>query len=176
MTAGELVTFMRKQLEGHEHRSATIVGSLERLSDNVARLPEAASGQLAALTSMRELLEQHAARARRFEENVAQLPQLADAQRETMTAVARQLDGTRQTNERVANALDNFRNAVESLHAATTGSTAALRQMHTDSLAREERTVGILEQQTRRFMFAACVMILTAAVLTALVLLPTWLR
>lgn len=171
-----LVESLQVHFEEQDRRTAVIAESLERLATCLAHLPEASRGQFEVLSAMRDVLDHHAARAKRFEDCVAQLPQLADAQRETMAAIARQLDHSHKSNDRVGAVLENFQQAVVSLSEATTGSTVALREMHNDSSARESRMVTMLEQQTRRFTFFACVAVGMGVIVAGLGLVTAWLR
>ena len=61
-------------------------------------------------------------------------------------------------------------------HMLQAGSAVALRQMHTDSSTREERMVQMLEQQTRRFTFFACLAIGMSIVAAGAGLLTAWIR
>jgi uncharacterized membrane protein YccC len=171
-----LVESLQAHFEEQDRRTADIAASLERLATSLSHMPEASRGQFEVLSAMRDVLEHHAARAKRFEDCVTQLPQLADAQRETMTAIAHQLDHSHKSNDRVGAALENFQQAVASLSEATAGSTVALREMHNDSSARESRMVTMLDQQARRFTFFACVAVGMGVIVAGLGLLTAWLR
>jgi len=169
-----LVDSLQSHFAVQDRRSELIAASLERLASSLAHVPDVSKAQLDVLSAIRDGLETHAARSRRFEDSLSQLPQLADAQRETMASIGRQLDLSRQTSEQVTNVLDRFQGAVAGLGEATTASASALRQLHADSTAKEERMIHVLEQQTRRFTFFACVAIGAALVAAMIGLAAAW--
>jgi len=169
-----LVDSLQEHFVVQDTRSEKIAASLERLAVSLAHLPEVSKAQLDILATIRDGLEAHAVRGKRLDESLAQLPQLADAQRETMASIGRQLDLSRQTSEQVSTVLDRFQQAVSGLGDATTASASALRQLHADSSAKEERMIHVLEQQTKRFTFFACVAIGAALVAALIGLAAAW--
>lgn len=162
-----LVDSMQSHFAVQDTRTELIATSLERLASSLSHLPEVSKAQLDILATIRDGIDAASGRSRRLEESLAQLPQLADAQRETMASIGRQLDLSRQTNDHASKVIDRFQQAVSALGDATSASATALRQLHADSAAKEDRMVKVLEQQTKRFTFFACVAI-AAALLAAM--------
>ncbi len=173
---GTVLDSLQKHFDTHEQRSGTIAESLEKLAAHLAPIPETSKAHSELLGAIRDGLEAHAARAKRIDESLSQLPQLADLQRETFVSIGRQLEVSRQTSERVAEVLNRFQQAVTVFGDATTASTAALREIQTDSAVKQQQMVKVLEDQTKRFTFFAGVAIAAALLVAVLGLAAAWAR
>jgi len=159
-----LVQSIQTHCETQDERSQRITASLEKLVQAAERNTESSRCQVELLTGVYERLEGDSHRLRRIDEQLCQLPQLADAQREALTAISRQLDGTRQTGERVAVALNGFEQGLRSLAEATASSENAMRTLHAELAAREHRISEALQGQSRRLMLLTCVCVGAALV------------
>jgi ABC-type transporter Mla subunit MlaD len=152
-----LVESIHEHLERQEERSGALVVAVDGLARSLRDLPETARAQVQSLSAIHERLEQEAQRSSRVDQELTRLPGIAEA--------------SRQSTERMATALDGFRGAVAKLGDSTCETTSALRQMHADAMAREERIVEFFRDHSRRFTwFAVGAICLAVAVCTVALL------
>lgn len=147
-----LVESIQTHLDKQEQRGESMTRAMQTLADRMAPVNESAREQLRVLNDMNA--------------RISELPRLAQAQNEVITTIGLHLEATSQTQERISGTLDSFQRAVTHLGDATNASSAAFRQMHADSSAREERMALVLQDQTRRFTWIAS-MAITIAVVSA---------
>ena len=170
----DLVESIQEHFKIQDERGRRVVQSLDRMAESLTRVPEASKRQAELLTEIRAQLEAEGAGTKRLEETLAELPHIADAQRESMVSIGRQLDMMRGVSERSADAFSELQGSVAQLGEATTASTTALKHMHVDSAAREDRMVELLEGQTKKltlFAAAAITLATVAAVVGVVALL-----
>ena len=159
----DLVESIQEHFKVQDERGVRMVESLDRMAENLTHAPETSKRQAELLSEIRAQLEAEAAGAKRLEETLAELPHIADAQRESMVSIGRQLDMMRGVTERSATAFSELQGGVAQLGEATNASTTALKHMHVDSAAREDRMVELLEGQTKKLtLFAAAAIVLAA--------------
>ncbi len=169
-----LVESIQEHMESQGGRSERMAHSLDRLAVSLEGISGASKTQMDQLAGIGEELKSGTASTKRTEELLSHVPQMADAQRETMVSVGRQLDVLRQGNERGTESLVQLHEAIVRLSEATGASTTALKHMHVDSVAREERLTELLEEQTKRltlFAWMAIAVAVTAMVLGLVALL-----
>jgi hypothetical protein len=162
----ELVESIQGHLEAQDGRAERIVDSLQRIAEGLSPLSERAQAQIDTLEEIRRHLEDEATRLRRLEESLSQLPSLADAQRETMVAVGRQLDELRTAGDRNATSLSSVGDALSGLQESTGAANDVLREVHRDSLSREDRLTDLLRNQNHRLKLFAYAAIAMAAVVS----------
>lgn len=150
-----LVESVQEHLRHQDERTEVVARSLESLANSLSRTPETAQAQMDALARIGAQIEEQGARARKLEDNFSQLPRIADAQRETMASIGRQLAVVTETTSQVNTTLETFQRAVMALNEASTTTLAVLRELHTESAAREERLARLLREQTQRFTWFA---------------------
>ena len=158
-----LIESISTHLERQEQRAASMVESIDALTRTLSSLPDEARAEAEALTGIREQLEEDAARAKRFEDQFAGLPKLADMQRETMASIDRRLSDDVDRNERIHDSLGDVRQALVAVGESATASTSVLREVHAQTLEREERMGSLLEAQSRRLTWIAVIAISVAA-------------
>lgn len=149
-----LVESIQDHMERQDQRGESMSRAMSALAESMAPVGDTAREQLRVLCEMNAQL--------------GQMPRIADAQREAVVAIGRHMDAAGKTNERMSGTLDGFHRAVTNLGDASNASTAALRQMHADAAAREERMAGVLRDQTRRFTWIASMAIAIAAISAAI--------
>lgn len=157
-----LIESISTHLEGQEQRAAAMMESIDALTQTLSSLPEDARAESEALNGIREQLEEDAVRAKRLEDQFAGLPKLADMQRETMASIDRRLSDDVDRNERIHDSLGEVRQALVAVGESATESTNVLREVHTQTLDREERMARLLEAQSRRLTWIAAIAITVA--------------
>ena len=168
-----LIESISTHLEGQEQRAAAMMESIDALTQTLSSLPEDARAESEALNGIREQLEEDAVRAKRLEDQFAGLPKLADMQRETMASIDRRLSDDVDRNERIHDSLGEVRQALVAVGESATESTNVLREVHTQTLDREERMARLLEAQSRRLTWIAAIAItvsVSAVVVSAIAL------
>jgi len=163
---GDLIGSVQTHLGDQRDRAERIAGSLDSLAASLSYVPDATRAQLDALGAIKDQLATDGAGLRRLEENIAQLPQIADAQRETMVAIARHLEESRETTAKVVGTLDGFRESMSQVGEATSATGRAIEKIRWDQAARDERLAAILQQQTKRLSTFATAAFVLAAVAT----------
>ena len=158
-----LIESISTHLERQEQRAASMVESIDALTRTLSSLPDEARAEAEALTGIRQQLEEDAARAKRLEDQFAGLPKLADMQRETMASIDRRLSDDVDRNERIHDSLGDVRQALVAVGESATASTSVLREVHAQTLEREERMGSLLEAQSRRLTWIAVIAISVAA-------------
>ena len=160
----ELMESIRKHLESHEERMERMEHFLDKTNAALEHLPEASRTHSDLLSAIQKLTESAATSATRAEEYLSQIPRIADAQRETMVSIGRQLDLLRESGDREMEALSGFQEAVTKLAEASGASTAALKEMHDDSVARETHLQEAVERQTKRLTLFSALAVSVAAI------------
>jgi hypothetical protein len=160
----ELLESIRKQLEIQGQRMERMGHSLEQLGVILERLPEASQTQNEVLSAIKQLAESAVTGAARAEERLSQIPRIADAQRETMVSIGRQLDLLRESGDREMEALSGLEQAVSRLAETAGASTAALKELHDDSLARDRHLREGIEKQTKRLTLFSALAVSIAAI------------
>jgi len=151
-----LMESVRQHLESQGERSERMAASLDRLAESLAHLPAVSETQSGLLRTISESLAAEAAVTKRIEEGLSQVPRIADAQRETMVAMGRQLDVTRQTSDRVGGAVEDVRKAITDLGEVTGSSSKTMQEIWSQASMREERLSLLVAEQTRRLTWFAC--------------------
>ena len=159
-----LIESIERHLEQQDDQAEAVTRSLERIADTLGNWHERARTQAELVAEINSRLEAESARTRKFQESLAQWPAIADAQRETMSAISRQIDLSRETGDRVATTMQGFGQSVVELTEAVSTSTSTMDVFRTEAAAGEARFMKLFEQQTRRLTFFACVAIGVAAV------------
>jgi hypothetical protein len=157
---GSLQEFSKLQ----DERAERVAESLERIAENLTGVREASGNQTELLTEIRAQLQAGTAGGKRLEDALSELPRIADAQRETMVSIGRQLDVLRESGEQETKTTDELRQSVSRLVETTLASTAAFKEMHVDSAAREEQMAKLVQEQTRRLTFFALAAVALAVV------------
>jgi len=158
-----LIESISTHLEGQAQRAASMTEAIDALTETLSSLPAEARAESEALDGIREQLKEDAVRAKRFEDQFAQLPKLADMQRETMASIDRRLSDDVDRNERIHGSLGDVRQALVAVGESATASTDVLREVHAQTLEREERMGHLLETQSRRLTWIAAIAITVAA-------------
>jgi archaellum component FlaC len=158
-----LIESISIHLEGQEQRAVSMTESIDALTAALSSLPEDARAEAEALDGIREQLKEDAVRAKRLEDQFAGLPKLADMQRETMASIDRRLSDDVDRNERIHDSLGEVRQALVAVGESATASTNVLREVHAQTLDREERMGSLLEAQSRRLTWIAAIAITVAA-------------
>lgn len=151
----DLVDAIEKHLASQVEHAHHMSQSLERLAEGVAALPDASRQQLDLLGKINESVTAGLTNSKQLQEGFSQLPQLADAQREAMVAIGRQLDASRDGEERLVETLQGMGESVAKLGDVTDSSSQALQAMRRDALARDDRIIAVMEQQTGKIAIFA---------------------
>ncbi len=162
----DLMGSVQTHLSDQGVRGERMAGSLDSLAESLSYVPDASRAQLDALGAIKDQLATDGAGLRRLEESIAQLPQIADAQRETMVAIARDLEESRETTAKVVGTLDGFRESMSQVGEASSATGRAIEKIRWDQAARDERLTAILQQQTKRLSAFTTAAFVLAAVAT----------
>ena len=169
-----LVESIQAHFKLQDERAERMAASFDRIAESLAQVPEASQTQVESLREIREQLQAGTAWTKRIEDSLSELPRMADAQRETMVSMGRQLEVLREADDRGTEVMGELGQSMSRLEDAAKASTGVLKDMHTDSAAREERMTGLVREQTRqlmRFALAAIVLAAVAALVSVVALL-----
>ena len=145
-----LVESIRTHMETQDQRSAEMAQALTALADSLHELPGNGQAQVEVLERIEAQLEGQAVRGRKLEENLTQWPRLADAQRETLTAVGRELELNREAGSETRATLEGLGAAVQTLSSATEATSATMRQLQEEAAQREQQMAQVLQERTTR--------------------------
>lgn len=166
-----LVSVMEKYLITQGERLEAANRALDRLVEAADSAPRAVEAYTARLSTISESVSALTAGIRRMEEGLMPLPQLADAQRETMVAIGRQLDESRQVGEKTSQTMETVGQGLAELAEATNASINESREARRENASREQQLATLLEEQTRRLTVFGSVLIALAAVATVIALI-----
>ena len=160
-----LVSAVHKHLKSQDEQSTQIAGAVSQLAETVSRLPDAVSGQSEHLLAITEQLESVNAHAARWDDTISQIPSLADAQRQTLQAICERIDTSQETQAHVMKSMDGFREAVGSLSETSTASNESIKEMQDSAQVRDERLIGLIAEQNRRFtrLFVVTIVLVVVA-------------
>ncbi len=160
----DLIESIQHHLTSQDERTQRITDSLQSIATSLADLPQTTQKQTEALDAIRQHLETDIAMHRRTEDALSEMPRIADAQRETMVSIGRHIDAVRQTQDDSAAAVGEVRGSVDRLESRATDNLTAIKQMHIDGAARDDRLTLIVQEQTKRLTWFAAAAIAVAAV------------
>lgn len=166
-----LVSVIEKHLITQSERLESVNRALDRLVEAADRAPRAVEAYNARLSTISESVSALTAGIRRMEEGLMPLPQLADAQRETMVAIGRQLDESRQVGERASKNMEAFGQSLAELAEVTKASINESREARRDGATRGQQLAALLEDQTRHLKVFGSVLVAIAAVATIILLI-----
>jgi alanyl-tRNA synthetase len=159
---------LEQYLQRQEERFTAIADSLDRIAASLAHGPAMAQSQQETFATLRE----HLAAQRKQNEQIAAAlsdwPQALRAQRDSLEAVQQETARSREATDKMSNALSAFHRTTLAWNEATNASAAALRELHHQAAARDERLMTLWERQGRRLSFLAWSALAAAVLATAM--------
>jgi len=166
-----LAAIMEKHLIAQSERLEAANRALDRLVEAADSAPRVVEAHAARLSTISESVSASTAGIRRMEEGLMPIPQLADAQRETMVAIGRQLDESRQIGQKASQAMEAVSQGLAELAATSKASIKESQETRQENASREQQLAMLLEEQTRRLTVFGSVLIAVAAVATIIALI-----
>ena len=160
----ELVDAIKRHQQEQEVRAVEVSSSLAQVAGTLDRIDEAGRKQADSLAIIAEEVRGGNLRAGQWEEALGEFPKMASAQREARVAVVTQLEEAGRRDGTLTESLESFREAVGTLGDATTASSVAIKDLQLSALEQQQRTAGLIREQSRRFTMLFVITLILAAV------------
>ncbi len=145
------------------------------LAQTVSELPQGLHNQQTQLAAIAEQFEAANARVAQWDDTVSELPNFIETQRETIGVVREQFSAAAKTQKFATESMDRFRETVATLSQSSTASVDTLKQFQAAAADRDERLVGLISDQNKKFsiLFGVAIAIASCLSIATLVVLFT---